>query len=209
MMYEVQALSVCDGWGNCWHDDGELVVDCGVCRDDDPIHAGQLHVEVIGHRVPRVQQHRVVGLVGRRDHGSTLTERRPEPARNRLRRGPIGGRGGRARQRNVTDAHRRGAGEDSEARDRLEGKGEAVAAIDRDRDEPVDHHPPAVECRGSEVVGQRDDAVVQHDPVAGAGQVIETYQLIRTTDLSFRMPEVDKLVDLQTQGKLKEYVEAP
>jgi hypothetical protein len=59
------------------------------------------------------------------------------------------------------------------------------------------------------VLSQLDSGLTRNDPVAGAVQVIETYQLIQKTDPTFRMPEVEKLVDLQTQGKLKEYVETP
>ena len=26
MTFEVQTLTACDGWANCWHDDGELLI---------------------------------------------------------------------------------------------------------------------------------------------------------------------------------------
>jgi len=53
---------------------------------------------------------------------------------------------------------------------------------------------------------QLDKGVAMNDPVAGAEQVIETYQFLQKTDPSFHVPGVEKLVELKASGKLKEFV---
>lgn len=58
------------------------------------------------------------------------------------------------------------------------------------------------------VRSQLDSGATKNDPVAGAEQVIETYHLLQKTDPTFKMEEVEKLIELKTSGKLKEHIEA-
>lgn len=46
------------------------------------------------------------------------------------------------------------------------------------------------------------------DPVAGTEQVIATYRQLQRTEPQLRIMEVEKLIDLQKQGKLAKHLEA-
>jgi hypothetical protein len=54
-----------------------------------------------------------------------------------------------------------------------------------------------------------DRGVVKSDAVAGTEQVIETYQKLKKTNPTLRIPEVETFIQLQAQGKLKEHFAAP
>ena len=53
---------------------------------------------------------------------------------------------------------------------------------------------------------QLESGVGKDDPLAGVTQVIETYRQLQRTDPQLKLPEVEKLIDLQTRGKLRAYL---
>jgi hypothetical protein len=59
------------------------------------------------------------------------------------------------------------------------------------------------------VRSQLESGKAKNDPLAGEEQVIETYQKLQRTNPDLRIEAVEKLIELQKQGKLKEYLEAP
>ena len=55
---------------------------------------------------------------------------------------------------------------------------------------------------------QLEHGTHKNDPVAGAEQIIETYQQICKVEPSFHDAYTEKLVDLKAMGKLKDYIKA-
>jgi hypothetical protein len=58
------------------------------------------------------------------------------------------------------------------------------------------------------VRSQLESGKTKDDTLAGEEQVIETYQKIQQTTPDLHIAEVEKLVALQKQGKLKEYLDS-
>ena len=59
------------------------------------------------------------------------------------------------------------------------------------------------------VRSQLESGQAKNDPLAGEEQVIETYRKLQQTNPDLRIEAVEKLIELQKQGKLKEYLQAP
>ena len=55
---------------------------------------------------------------------------------------------------------------------------------------------------------QLERGVTKNDSLAGAEQVIETYQQLKKIEPGLRIAEVKTLIDVKHRGKLKEYLEA-
>ena len=53
---------------------------------------------------------------------------------------------------------------------------------------------------------QLEHGTRKNDPVAGAEQIIETYQQLRKAEPGFRDAYCEKLIDLKAKGKLKDYI---
>ena len=53
---------------------------------------------------------------------------------------------------------------------------------------------------------QLEHGTHKNDPVAGAEQIIETYQQLRKAEPSFRDAYCEKLIELKAKGKLKPYI---
>ena len=60
-----------------------------------------------------------------------------------------------------------------------------------------------------DVQSQLDKRRMKDDPVAGTEQVIATYRQLQKTEPRLRINEVEKLIDLQKQGKLAKHLENP
>ena len=58
-----------------------------------------------------------------------------------------------------------------------------------------------------EVRSQLEAHAAKDDPMAGALQVIDTYQLLKKADAKFRSPGVEQWIVLQSQGKLRAELE--
>lgn len=56
---------------------------------------------------------------------------------------------------------------------------------------------------------QLDQRKPKDDPLAGAAQVIATYRQLQQTEPQLRINEVEKLIDLQKQGKLAKHLGTP
>lgn len=56
---------------------------------------------------------------------------------------------------------------------------------------------------------QLDRGKAQNDSLAGVLQAIATYQQIQKQEPDFKIPDVEKLIELNTRNKLKEYLETP
>lgn len=54
---------------------------------------------------------------------------------------------------------------------------------------------------------QLDKRKMKDDPVAGTEQVIATYRQLQKTEPQLKITEVEKLIDLQRQGKLAKHFE--
>lgn len=55
---------------------------------------------------------------------------------------------------------------------------------------------------------QLESGRTKNDAVAGTEQVIETYQKLKISDPSLRIPDVEKFIQLKAQGKLAGYLNA-
>ena len=56
------------------------------------------------------------------------------------------------------------------------------------------------------ILSQLDSGAAKFDPVAGAEQVIETYEKLKKAKPDLRIPSVETLIELKAQGKLKEHL---
>jgi hypothetical protein len=59
------------------------------------------------------------------------------------------------------------------------------------------------------VRSQLESGKTKNDPLAGEEQVIETYRRLQQTKPDLHIDAVEKLIDLQKQGKLKDHLESP
>ena len=57
-----------------------------------------------------------------------------------------------------------------------------------------------------DVQAQLDKKHIKDDPTAGIEQVIATYRLLQKTEPQLKITEVEKLIDLERQGKLAKYL---
>jgi hypothetical protein len=58
------------------------------------------------------------------------------------------------------------------------------------------------------VRSQLESGKTKNDPLAGEEQVIETYHKLQQTKPDLRIETVEKLIELQKQGKLKDYLDS-
>jgi|SRR4051812_39760272 hypothetical protein len=63
------------------------------------------------------------------------------------------------------------------------------------------------------VVGAVDTQLLKNerkdDPYGAATEMIRVYKQMQKADPNFALPEIDKLVAMETRGELKKYVESP